>query len=126
MMWIDHVHPLDVLHAYVAAVVALIVFGIPAAMQQQRHSPIRKGTHQHTPVDWPRALIVFAILAVAIAVNVTVNIRFPEHSDALPFLGLAVWAVLSRRRRFAGPTGSSCRRRKKGASSCSHSSRAHR
>jgi len=94
MMWIDHVHPLDVLHAYVAAVVALIVFGIPAAMQQQRHSPIRKGTHQHTPVDWPRALIVFAILAVAIAVNVTVNIRFPEHSDALPFLGLAVWAVL--------------------------------
>ena len=37
MMWIDGVSPLDVLHAYVAAGVALVVFGIPAALQQ--HAP---------------------------------------------------------------------------------------
>jgi hypothetical protein len=36
MMWIDGVSPLDVLHAYVAAGVALVVCGIPAALQQQR------------------------------------------------------------------------------------------
>ena len=35
MMWIDGVPPLAVLHAYVAAVVALVVFGIPAALQQR-------------------------------------------------------------------------------------------
>jgi Na+/H+ antiporter NhaD/arsenite permease-like protein len=35
MMWIDGVSPRDVLHAYIAAGVALVVFGIPAARQQQ-------------------------------------------------------------------------------------------
>jgi Na+/H+ antiporter NhaD/arsenite permease-like protein len=40
MMWLDGVSPLDVLHAYVAAVAAFLVFAIPAARQQQRHSPI--------------------------------------------------------------------------------------
>ena len=42
MMWLDGVSPLAVLHAYVAAVVALVVCGIPAALQQHRHSPIMK------------------------------------------------------------------------------------
>ncbi len=41
MMWIDGVSPLDVLHAYVAAGAALLVFGVPASLQQQRHSSIR-------------------------------------------------------------------------------------
>ena len=42
MMWIDGVSPLDVLHAYVAAGVALVVCGLPASLQQQRYSPIAK------------------------------------------------------------------------------------
>src|SRR6185503_3522474 len=40
MMWIDGVDPLDVLHAYVAAIAAIAVFSVPAALQQQRYSPI--------------------------------------------------------------------------------------
>ena len=42
MMWIDGVSPLKVFDAYVAAVVALVIFGIPAALQQHRYSPILK------------------------------------------------------------------------------------
>src|SRR5712691_1460519 len=33
MMWIAGVSPLDVLHAYVAALIAMVIFGIPAAIQ---------------------------------------------------------------------------------------------
>src|SRR5256714_3229186 len=40
MMWIDGVDPLDVLEAFVAAGAAMFIFGIPAALQQQRYSPI--------------------------------------------------------------------------------------
>lgn len=40
MMWIDGVNPLDVFEAYVAASVAMVIFGIPAALQQHRYSPI--------------------------------------------------------------------------------------
>ena len=42
MMWIAGVSPLSVLEAYVAAGVALLIFAVPAAMQQQRLSPILK------------------------------------------------------------------------------------
>src|SRR5262249_60714661 len=42
MMWITGVSPLSVLAAYVAAGIALAVFGVPAALQQQRFSAIIK------------------------------------------------------------------------------------
>ncbi len=42
MMWIDGVNPLQVLEAYIAAGTAMLVFGIPAAIQQQRYSPITR------------------------------------------------------------------------------------
>ena len=42
MMWIDGVNPVMVLDAYVAAVVALFVCGIPAALQQHKYAPILK------------------------------------------------------------------------------------
>ena len=70
MMWIDGVNPLDVVHAYAAAVVALVICGIPAAMQQQRYSPILKHEHEHMHIDWPRVGIVAFILLAAIGANV--------------------------------------------------------
>src|SRR5438105_11073429 len=56
MMWIDGVHPLQVLEAYIAAGVAMVIFGIPAAIQQQKYSPILKHTHSHVRVDWARVV----------------------------------------------------------------------
>ncbi len=94
MMWIDGVSPLLVLDAYVAAVTALFVFGIPAALQQQRYSPIVKDMPAGIRVEWTRVSIVFAILVTAIVANVTANLRFPALLDALPVLGLAVWAAI--------------------------------
>ncbi len=94
MMWIAGVHPLDVLEAYVGAVVALVVFGIPAAIQQQRYSPILKHEHQHIHVDWTRLAIVFFILIAAIATNVVMNVMFPQISDRFPFIGAAVVIAL--------------------------------
>src|SRR4029078_2845319 len=42
IMWIDAVSPLRVVEAYVAAVVAMLIFAVPASKLQQRHSPIVK------------------------------------------------------------------------------------
>lgn len=94
MMWIDGVHPFDVFHAYVASGVALVVFGIPAAMQQQRYSPIIKHAHTHTHVDWVRVGIVALILVAAIGINVTVNMRYPAIAERFPFIGVAVWLAI--------------------------------
>ncbi len=49
MMWIDGVSPVDVFEAYAAAVVALVIFGIPASLQQQRYSPIIKDAKNRPP-----------------------------------------------------------------------------
>jgi len=94
MMWIDGVSPLSVVEAYVAAIVALVIFGIPAALQQHRYSPILKDAPKGLTIDWARAFIVAAILVVAILANVIANLRFPALLDALPIIGLAVWLVI--------------------------------
>src|SRR6478752_2135461 len=76
MMWIAGVSPLSVLEAFVAAGVALAVFGVPAALQQHRYSPIVKQPPRDLQIEWVRLGIVVAILLVAIGANVIANLRF--------------------------------------------------
>jgi hypothetical protein len=94
MMWLDGVSPFDVLPAYVAAAAALLVFGIPASLQQQRYSPIMRDEPRHGAVDWVRIGIVAAILVAAIATNVTVNLEFHDLVGNFPAIGVAVWVVI--------------------------------
>ncbi len=94
MMWIDGVSPLQVIEAYTAAGLALVLFGIPASLQQHRHSPITRDASVDVIVDWVRVAIVAAILLTAIIVNVVVNVRYSEISDTFPFIGAAVWVAL--------------------------------
>ncbi len=94
MMWIAGVSPLEVLEAYIAAGVALLVFGIPAALQQQAYSPIQSEATPGARIDWLRLAVVAFILVAAVAVNVVVNTRFTAQADVFPFLGAAVWAAI--------------------------------
>ena len=94
MMWIAGVSPLSVLEAYVAAGAALLIFAVPAAMQQERFSPILKKAPTGLKIDWTRVFIVAAILIVALLANVIANLKFPALLDAVPVLGLAVWVVI--------------------------------
>ncbi len=94
MMWIDGVNPLDVLEAFVAAGVAMVIFGIPAAKQQHRYSPITKDAPAGIHVDWARVVIVAFILLTAIGVNVAINVYYRNLSDAFPFIGVGVWVAI--------------------------------
>jgi Na+/H+ antiporter NhaD/arsenite permease-like protein len=94
MMWIDGVSPIAVLDAYVAASVALVLCGIPAAMQQHRYSPISKDTPAGIKVDWARVGIVAFILVAAIGANVVCNLMFPAVLDHFPVIGAAVWVAI--------------------------------
>jgi Na+/H+ antiporter NhaD/arsenite permease-like protein len=94
MMWIAGVGPLEVLEAYIAALVALVVCGVPAALQQQAYSPIQKDESAGAHIDWPRVGIVAFILVAAVVVNVVINTQFNAVSDTFPFLGAAVWVAL--------------------------------
>jgi Na+/H+ antiporter NhaD/arsenite permease-like protein len=94
MMWLDGVNPLHVLPAYVPALAALLVFGVPAALQQQRYSPLAAPATHAVHVDWARIGIVALILIAAVATNVTVNLRFKHLADVFPFIGVAVWVVI--------------------------------
>src|SRR5262245_3962186 len=94
MMWVSGVSPLSVLEAYIAAIVAFVIFAVPASLQQQRHSPIVKHARHGVAIDWMRVFIVAAILVVALLVNVVTNLQFPDLLGRVPVLGLSVWAVL--------------------------------
>ncbi|MEO5330709.1 MAG: hypothetical protein H7839_01690 [Magnetococcus sp. YQC-5] len=94
MIWIAGVSPLAVLPAYVASIVALLIFGIPAAIQQAKHAQMQTESGQEIHYDKVRVGIVFFILIVAIVTNVTVNLKFAELADLFPFIGVALWVAL--------------------------------
>ncbi len=94
MMWIDGVSPLDVVHAYVAAIVAVLIVGVIAAKQQHAYSPIQKHAHAHTHIDWQSVGIVLLMLVAAIATNIFINLKFSSIADHFPFIGVAVWIAI--------------------------------
>ena len=94
MMWIDGVNPLNVLDAYIAALPALLFFGIVAARQQQAYQPISKDAPQGITIEWTRVGIVTFILLSAIVANVYFNLQHPEVLDHFPVLGVAVWVAV--------------------------------
>jgi len=94
MMWLDGVSPLQVLHAYVAAAVAFLVFAIPAARQQHRHSPIQHDPEPGLVADKSRLIVVALVLAGAVFANVYAN-NLPEpQSGAFPYIGATVIGIL--------------------------------
>src|SRR5215207_4529014 len=88
MMWIAGVSPLAVVEAYIAAVVAMLIFAVPASLQQHRYSPIVKNPPTGLKIDPIRVFIVAAILIAALAANITANLKFPALLDVIPVLGL--------------------------------------
>ena len=77
MMWISGVDPLDVLEAFIASGVALAIFGVIAARQQQAYSPIVKDAPAGLRIDWARAAIVLAILAAAVVAPMPAALLLP-------------------------------------------------
>ena len=94
MMWIDGVKPLQVLEAYIAAIPALVFFGILAARQQHALQPIMKDVPVGVRADRGRIAVVFAVLAAAIVVNVIAQLHHGSLLDRLPAIGLGVWLAL--------------------------------
>ena len=106
MMWISGISPVAVFHAYVAAIVALVVCGIPAALQQHKHSPILKDAPTNLHVDWARMGVVGVILAAAIGANLLINLHYPEQAESFPFIGVAVWLAIAVTAPWRRPTWS--------------------
>jgi Na+/H+ antiporter NhaD/arsenite permease-like protein len=95
MMWIAGVPPTDVLHAYVAAFVAFLVFAPPAARAQHRFAPIVRDSPPGLRVDWGRVAIVGLVIASAAAANVGANFAAPEFAERFPVIGTAVAVSLA-------------------------------
>ncbi len=83
MMWIDGVPAAEVLHAYIAAIPALIIFGVFASIQQDKYQRIQKEAPKKNKIDGGRVFIVLLILAGAILANVYLD---------MPALG--VWLAI--------------------------------
>ncbi|MFM2065461.1 MAG: hypothetical protein RLZZ584_370 [Pseudomonadota bacterium] len=94
MMWIAGISPREVVEAYIASGVAVVLCGIPASLQQQAYSPIQKNASGTAHVDTMRLAIVGFILAAAVTVNIVVNTHYTTLADSFPFLGAAVAAAV--------------------------------
>lgn len=83
LMWIEGVHPFNVLHGYIAAFTALAFFSIFASIQQDKYQRIQKDPDAVVHIDWTRIGIVIMILLLTIATNVFFN-----------FPALGVWVAI--------------------------------
>jgi len=86
MMWIAGTSAFNVLHAFVAAIFALLFFGWFGSHQQDRFHPIQKDPVPGIKVDWMRIVIVGMILVGAIISNILYD---------MPALGVWIAIVLS-------------------------------
>jgi Na+/H+ antiporter NhaD/arsenite permease-like protein len=86
MMWIDGVSPFNVLHAFIAAGVAVLFFGWFAAHQQHKYQPIQKDASPDVKVDWIKLLIVALMLIGAIISNFLYD---------MPALGVWIAIIIS-------------------------------
>ena len=94
MLWIAGVSPLSVLHAYVAAVCALFVSGIPASLAQHKYAPIVKDPPSGLQISFRHVGVVIVVLASAIAANVGAHLFDARILDTVPLIGLAVAAAI--------------------------------
>jgi hypothetical protein len=78
------VHPLEVLEGFIGSGVALVIFGIPAALAQERHSPIVKDPGPGTASTRSGWRFVAFILVAAIVVNIAINTRYAAVADRFP------------------------------------------
>ncbi len=69
LIWISGVSPLHVAHAYYGAIPALLLFGIPASVIQDRYQRIQKDSEKSVKIDFKKILLVLAILVGAIVFN---------------------------------------------------------
>ncbi|OFY66512.1 MAG: citrate transporter [Bacteroidetes bacterium RBG_13_43_22] len=83
MMWIDGVAAFNVLHAYVAAIFAFLVFAWIGSHQQDKYFRIQKDPVKGIKIDWKRIMVVGLILIGAILSNIFYD---------MPALG--VWIAL--------------------------------
>ena len=116
MLWIAGVSPLSVLHAYVAAVCALFVSGIPASLAQQKYRADRQGSAvRPANLVQPRCCVVIVVLLSAIAANVGAHLLDAHILDKLPLIGLAVAAAILLTAPIARPDWSIVPRAARGA-----------
>lgn len=89
MMWIDGVSALGVLQAYLAAIPAVLIFGVIAARQQERYQPIQADAKPGVKIEKRRLLVVAMILVGAIVTNILLD--FPAAGVWAAILLAALW-----------------------------------
>jgi Na+/H+ antiporter NhaD/arsenite permease-like protein len=109
MMWISGISPLEVLPAFIGALVAFAVFAPFAAIAQQKASPMVQANLGNVVIDWMRVGVVVFILTMLVSVNVVANSSFPQHEEFAPVLGLGLWIAILLSAPLRSPAWSSAR-----------------
>jgi len=75
LMWIDGIPAMNVIHAYLAVIPALLFFGIPLSIIQTRYQPIMNDAPENVKINYRKLIVAALILTGAIATNIL--LEFP-------------------------------------------------
>jgi Na+/H+ antiporter NhaD/arsenite permease-like protein len=94
MMWISGIPALEVLPAFLAALVAFAIFGPLAAIRQGPPPGTQPSAKVQVAIDWSRAVVVLVLLGAIIAINSLGNAVSPTLYKKGPWLGIGLWAAI--------------------------------
>jgi Na+/H+ antiporter NhaD/arsenite permease-like protein len=109
MMWISGISALEVLHAFVASLVAFAVFAPLAAFFQGPPLQPPAAAAAAVRIDWGRAIVVLVLLAAIIAVNTLGNALSPALYKTGPWLGIGLWIAIGATALWRKPDGRAAR-----------------
>ncbi len=94
IMWIEGVHPLDVLPAFLASIAAFLIFGFVASNQQHKFQAITADAPSGIKIDGKKLLVVLMILIGAIVTNYMSNAGVYEEIFFGPAVGVWIAIIL--------------------------------
>lgn len=95
MMWLEGVNPVRVLPAYTGALVALVIVGSVASLQQARYAAVEPSLSREVRIDVAHVAIVVVALVAVVAANVLGRIVLGVYVERIPLLALTLWTVLA-------------------------------
>lgn len=84
LVWLAGHSPLEVVHAYVPAIISMLIFSAVASRQQLKYSPmVTTSEEQNAKINWINLILVIMILVLCITAN-----------TILSFPALGIWVAI--------------------------------
>jgi Na+/H+ antiporter NhaD/arsenite permease-like protein len=91
MLWISGRHPLEMVEAFIPAIVAFSIVATFGSWAQTQHQIIQADPANEVKIRWIYLVAVVLPLLCVMGTNLVMNTYYPEFTHLAPLVGIALW-----------------------------------